>query len=133
LFLVGCGASDSTTAAVADYGKSRAMVGFYTLYMNEHKNQPPANEQAFRDWLDTKQDRLQQAGLTIDEMFASPRNSQALEWVYGRRPPAGGQGITYVAHEKSPVNGKRLVLATRGMYEEMDESQFSRVFPNAPK
>jgi hypothetical protein len=132
VFLGGCAASESTPA-VADYGKVRAMGGMYGMYMGKHKGQAPPNEQAFREWLNTKQDPLQQAGLTVDQMFVSPRNGQPLEWVYGRKPPTSPSGMTCIAYEKTPVGGKRLVLATRGMYEEMDESQFSKVFPKAPK
>jgi hypothetical protein len=132
--LAGCGGGDSGSAAtdaiVVDYSSTRVLASLYSQYLSEHKNQAPPNEQAFREFLGTKQETLERAGLTIDDMFASPRNGQPLEWVYGRKPPAGRVG-TYFAYEKTPVDGKRLVIATRGMYEEMDEAQFNTLFRKA--
>jgi len=40
--------------------------------------------------------------------------------------------MEFIAYEKTPVDGKRLVIATRGMFEEMDEARFRTVFPNTP-
>ena len=50
-------------------------------------------------------------------------------WVYGGAIPTGPLG-NYFAYEQTPVNGKRLVIANLGMYEEMDEAKFRATFPN---
>lgn len=134
LALAGCGGGGDGSAGMheSDTTTMCAMSGLYGQYLGQHKNQPPPNEKAFRDYLNTKQDDLQRVGLTIDQMFVSPRNGEPFEWVYGRKPPAGPAGMTYVGYEKTSVDGKRLVIATRGMYEEMDDAKFRTVFPKAP-
>ena len=127
--VAGCGggANGSAGEAAADYTRVRMMTGFYEGYLAEHRN-PPRNEQAFREYLAKKQDQLEKAGLSMEEMFASPRNGKPLMWVYGGKPPVGPNGMNYYAYEKEPVNGKRLVLGGRGMYEEIDETRFKAVF-----
>ena len=133
LALAGCGGGGGTRVAGGiDFTKARAMPGLYGAYLREHKNQPPPNEQAFRDYLGTKQEALERAGLSLEAMFVSPRNGQPLVWIFGRKLPTGQGGMEFIAYEKTPVDGKRLVIATRGMFEEMDEARFRTVFPNTP-
>ena len=129
--LAGCGGGSTGTSAV-DYTKIRALADMYGAYVADHRNQPPPNEQAFRDYLGTKQEYMQRAGITVDAMFVSPRNGEPIQWVYGRKPPAGGYE-TYIAYEKTPVDGKWLAITARGTYQEMDEAWFRKVFPNKPQ
>jgi hypothetical protein len=124
----GCGSRGSDSAGVSD---SRVMIDLYNTYLQEHNNRPPPNEQEFRAFITERQDRLAKAGMTIDQMFVSPRSSGPLGWVYGSRLPTDQRGVAYFAYETTPVDGKRLVLAPRGTAE-MDETQFRTVFPNAP-
>jgi hypothetical protein len=126
------GGSGGSNVPVADYSKVRSITAFYEAYLGEHRGQPPQDEQAFRAYLATKQDRLQKVGLTVEQMFVSPRNGKPLAWVYGMSPPLWRQtGITCYGYEAEPSNGKRLVIGSRGMYDEMDQSQFKSVFPKA--
>jgi hypothetical protein len=106
------------------------MANSYSRYVGEHHNRPPADEQDFRAYLATKQSELERSKLTIDQMFTSPRGNGALVWAYGETIPTGTLG-SYFAYEQTPVNGKRLVIANLGMYEEMDEARFHATFPNA--
>ena len=130
--LAGCGGgSGGGGVAVGEYARIRGMSNLYSGYLAAHKNQTPPNEQAYREYLATKQEELDRLGLTVDDMFTSPRGSQPLQWVYGRRPPSRA-GIRYVAYETTPVDQKRLVLGTAGMYELMDDADFRSVFPNTP-
>jgi hypothetical protein len=132
LAMLGCGSGSGSSAAGAiDYPKVRAMANIYSGYLGEHRDQPPANEQTFREYLTTKQDNLDRSGLTIDQMFVSPRGSGPLMWVYGGTIPTGPLG-TYFAYEQTPVDGTRLVIANLGMYEELDEAKFRATFPNSP-
>jgi hypothetical protein len=124
----GCGGGASPTATV-DYASVRAMGEMYGLYQQEHSGQAPKDEQAFREFLASKQEALDRLNLTVDGMFVSPRG-QPLEWVYGSRPPRSPGG-TFFAFEKTAVEGKRLVIGARGMYEEMDDVKFKKLFPKA--
>jgi hypothetical protein len=132
LVAAGCG-SKSASSSGADYSKVRAMGDFYSEYLADHRGQPPKDEQAFRDYLNTKQEQLKNVGLTVDDMFKSPRGEGPLAWVYGKKPPVGSSGITYVAYERVPISDKRLVIGARGMYEQLDEAQFRKVFPDASR
>jgi hypothetical protein len=132
LAVTGCGNSAGSEGAppIADYSKVRSMSAFYEAYLNDHRSQPPKDEAAFRSYLAPKQEQLQKAGLTLDEMFTSPRDGQPLKWVYGMSPPKWKQGgfICY-GYEAEPTAGKRLVLGSRGMFSEIDESQFRSIVP----
>jgi hypothetical protein len=130
----GCGDDEASSppgaASLAEYEKVRPMSDMYGEYLTSHGNQPPKDEPTFRAYLTSKQDLIQKLGLTIDQMFISPRSDQPLAWVYGMRPPTGVSGFQYFAYEKTPVGGKRLAIGARGMFEELDEAQFKKIFPN---
>ena len=126
---VGCGRQAQQSGV--DYTKVRVMGEFYSSYIDEHRGQPPKDEQAFRGYLTRKEEQLKKVGLTVDEMFTSPRGSGPIEWVYGKQPPLGSSGMAYFAYEKAPVDGKRLVIGSRGGSEQLDESQFRKAFPKA--
>jgi hypothetical protein len=133
LALGGCAGGSSAKGPAVDSNRLRMMAGFYEGYLGNHRNQPPPNEHAFRDYLTSKQESLQKAGLTVGDMFVSPRNGMPIQWVYGRRLPFVRQkDMTCYGYEKEPVDGKRLVVGGRGMFEELDETQFRSVFPNTP-
>lgn len=129
--LAGCGKqSGSTKISHADYGTLQIASTMFGLYMGENAGKTPPDEQAFRAYLESKQDKLEEQGKTVDELLTSPRNGEPLVFIYGKRPVRGPAGMTFYGYEKTPVEGKRLVLAGRGMYEEMDEAQFRKFFPD---
>jgi hypothetical protein len=107
------------------------MSSLYGGYAIADKGQPPKDEAAFRAYLETKVDELQKAGLTVDDMFVSPRG-QPIQWVYGTKPVSGRAGMKYIGYEQAPVANKRLVIAANGMYDLMEEAEFRRSFPGAP-
>jgi hypothetical protein len=131
--LPGCGrggGGESSGGGAIQYRKVRAMTNLYGEYYSQHRGQAPASEQAFRQYLATKQDVLEDSELTVDQMFASPRGTGPLVWVYGQAPPTGELGI-YFAYEQTPVDGKRLLIGNLGVYEEVDDAKFRAIFPNA--
>jgi hypothetical protein len=107
------------------------MGDFYGAYLADHRGRPPKDEQTFREYLTSKQEALQKASLTVDDMFKSPRNGEPFVWVYGKKPPVGSSGVSYFGYEKTSVDGTRLVLGSRGSYERLDDSQFRKAFPDA--
>ena len=109
------------------------MAAFYGAYLQEHGGQPPPDEQAFRDFLAAKQPELETAGLSVDDMFISPRSPSSIQWIYGGALPVGPSGMEYFAYEQQPIDNARLVIASRGIFDLMDESRFHEVFPNAPR
>jgi hypothetical protein len=129
---IGCGGSGSSTSDLSldDYGNIRSVSAMYDLYMQEHRGKTPANEQDFRAFMQTKQDVFEKTGRTIDAVLASPRTGEPLVFVYGK-PPVRSKSMSYIGYEKAPVDGKRLVIGTRGMYEELEEAEFKKIFPDA--
>lgn len=128
---VGCGGSGSGGSSTrVDLQSVRARSDMYSGYLASHKSQPPKDEAAFRQFLTSEQARLEKAGLTVDEMFVSPRSSEPMTWVYAKRPPNAG-GITVYAYESNPVDGQRLLMGDRGVYILMDELEFKRALPDA--
>jgi hypothetical protein len=128
---VGCGKSATESTGAIDAKTTRRMALLYGGYMDVHGNRPPKDEAAFRDYLRSQEKFLADAGLSIDQMFVSPRDGQPLHWFYGNTSPMDAAGTRYFAYEKSPVDGKRLVIGIGGQFREFDEEEFKRVFPNA--
>jgi hypothetical protein len=104
----------------------------YARYMQAHGEKAPPNEQAFRDFLATRQSELEQAGLSVDAMFVSPRNGAPLMWVYGSEPMPNRGGLNYVGYETSSSDGKRLIISSQGIAETLDEGTVRTIFPNLP-
>jgi hypothetical protein len=133
LLATGCGGTPSSTGmSEDDYATLRSASGMFTQYMGANNGQTPPDEQAFRSFLETKKDVLDKTGKTVDQLLTSPRSGEPLVFVYGKKPVSGPAGMVYFAYEKTPMEGKRLVLASRGMFEQMDEAQFRKFFPDAP-
>lgn len=128
LTIAGCGGGAKGTGTT-DYVTIRAMGDMYGLYQSEHGGAAPKDEQAFREFLASKQEALDRLKLTVDGMFVSPRNGEPLVWAYGKRPPTGPGGA-YFAVEKNPTDGTRMAIGARGMHEEIDETQFKKLFPD---
>ena len=130
--LVGCSGGSSTSSGLgtAEYQRLLSTTTLYGMYQSEHGGKTPPTEQAFREFIESKSDVLQRINKTPDELLTSPRNGMPLVFVYGKRPPRAN-GMTYLGYEKSSVDGKRLVIGPRGVYEEIDEAQFKKIFPDA--
>jgi hypothetical protein len=128
--VLGCGQGASKpkgmgTVAVSSY--------LYDDCYRANGGQAPSDEQAFRQFLTTRQTRLNESGMTADDVFKSPRTGGPIQWVYGATPPTSREtGIVFVGYETEPVDGKRLVIAMRGISQEMDDAKFRTLFPNAP-
>ena len=134
VLLVGCGQGGRPAAihtAAGDYRTIRALETFYSDYEAKHKGHPPKDEQAFREFLTSKQDDLAKEGLTVERVFVSPRNGENLAWVYGKPLPPSSSGTNYVAWETKSSDGKRLVIAAGGIYELMDAAKLHAAIPNA--
>jgi hypothetical protein len=132
ILLAGCGSNGGAVRTPAgDYSAIRKIEWYYDEYVGTHSSQPPKDEQVFREYLNSKQDGLTRDGLTVDQIFVSPRNGEPLVWLYGKTLVTGPMGMNYIAYEKSSTDGKRLALAAGGRYEVLDEAKFHSLFPDA--
>ena len=131
IFLAGCGSSGGPVRTQGgDYAAIRKLEVYYDDYVGTHGNQPPKDEQSFREFLNSKQESLKGDGITVDTMFVSPRNGEPLVWLYGKTAVAGPGGMIYIAYEKSSTDGKHLVLASGGRFEVVDDAKFHSLFPD---
>lgn len=133
LVIAGCsggqGSSSSDKRGI-DFSRVRGMSDAYSLYKQAHNGAPPKDEKDFRDFLTTQQTALDRYELTVDDVFKSPRGDQPMTWIYGRVVPSQQIG-EYFGYEASPVDGKRLVIGARGMFEMMDDVKFRAAIPDA--
>jgi hypothetical protein len=123
---IGCGNSSAEGTNRIDFSVLRKMAEMHEAYQREHNNEPPKDEADFRRYLESKQSEL--AGLTVDEMFVSPRNGKPLKWSYGKLP-VSPMGIRLLAYETEPTDGKRLVIG-RGSIEVLDDARFRKMYPS---
>jgi hypothetical protein len=127
----GCGSGRSAGGVADKMMKVRTMGDLYAAHLAEKKG-PPADEAAWRAFLDSKQTELQAVSLTVDEMFVSPRDGAPLTWVYGKVPKSQF-GVTVIAYEQAPVDGRRYTVATKGMADYVEESRFQAMKLGAAK
>jgi hypothetical protein len=125
------GCSKGGGGADVDSQHVRGMSVMYGQYLTEHRGAPPQDEQEFRTFLASKESTLDQLDLSVDDMFVSPRNGAPIAWFFSKKPVTGPSGMSYIAYEKEPVNGKRFMIATRDMYEEIDEAEFQKLIASA--
>lgn len=127
----GCGSGGSAGGVADKMMKVRTMGDLYAAHLAEKKG-PPADEAAWRAFLDTKQTELQAAGVSVEEMFVSPRDGAPLTWVYGKTPKSQF-GVTVIAYEQAPVDGRRYTVATKGMADYVEETRFQAMKLGAAK
>jgi hypothetical protein len=130
--VAGCNRNQSSSQSDKrgiDFARVRGMSDAYSLYKQAHNGAPPKNETEFRDFLATQQTALERHDLTVDDVFKSPRGDQTMTWIYGRSVPSQQIGECY-GFEASPLDGKRLVIGARGMFEMMDEAKFRAAIPD---
>ena len=68
------------------------MSSVYDGYLREHNGQPPKDEQAFREYLQSKEEDLAKDGLSVDKMFTSPRSSDSIN----------PMGVRQACHPRAP-------------------------------
>jgi hypothetical protein len=102
---------------------------FYGEFAAEHGGRAPNDEAEFREFLATRQERLEAGALDANSVLASPRDGEPLVVVYGGSGPLVVDGMGLIAYEKSAVDGKRMVVNVRGGMEMIDEGKLSAAMP----
>ncbi len=103
--------------------------------MGENGGRPPASQQQFIDYLNSRDPtQLQRLGVTkVESLFVSPTDGQPMVVLYGQGVgPPGPGGLPFIAYERQPTNGKRLVVAAIGAVSTLDEESFGQMFPKSP-
>ncbi len=127
--LVGCSSSSKSGAVTSDpQAKVRLekILQYYQIYTNQ-KKKPPANEQAFKDYLRTlPKDWKEDAGISedVDSFLVSPGDGQKYHIQYGMTARPGGGQNKALAWEETGHDGKRYVALTNGYVQLCDEESF---------
>jgi hypothetical protein len=109
-----------------------AMVEMYSRFAQDHQGKGPTSEQEFREYVNGQTEKLELMDISADDVFTSPRTGGAFTWVYDGKTPVGPGGMKVLGYETVPTDGKRLIVGSRGMRDEIDEAEFRKLFPNAP-
>ena len=98
-------------------------LAIYCIQYHSERGQPPASEEEFKQFV-----RAQGLDADVDGLFISSRDGEPYVILCG--PDAANSQI--VAYERVGVGGKRFVADNLGGIEEVDETRFRELVPNAP-
>ena len=129
---MGCGGPDHV-AEEASTLKPLAIL--YGRYIAQNRGQPPANEAAFRAFVEKEGPSLleQFEAKDVSSLFVSSRDKKPYTILYGPLTgPPGPAGQPVFAYEQEGVGGMRLVASSLGAVDEVDATKFKQLVPSAP-
>ncbi len=132
LALCGCGGAAQQQAEEESTLKSLAVL--YGQFTGQHRGQPPANEAEFKAFVESQNaEWFQLRGISDRaQVWISNRDKQPYVVLYGPvTGPPGPAGKPVIAYESKGVGGKRMVASELGAVDEVDESRFKELVPNA--
>ena len=99
---------------------------FYGRFISAHQGQSPANEKELKDFI-SKLD----ANVNVDEIFVSPRDNEpyVVRYKLGTAMP-GAEMVT--VHEKTGVNGKKMIGLATGQVRIVDDDEFQKLVGRPP-
>ena len=109
--------------APAEESRISKLGTYYGRYIAANKGKTPGSEAEFKKFI-----KGLDADANVDELFTSPRDSQAYMVRYGI--PAGMPGSKVVAvYERNAIDGKRMVAMSTGEMQTVDEAEFMKLVP----
>lgn len=133
LATIGCGSKPVEQPATE--ANLKAIYVLFGQYTGQNRGQSPPNADAFKKFLQGL-DPEQLKAVTdkdVDSLFVSPRDNQPYVIHYKGEigvpgvgaPSAAGGG--WLAHEATGVDGKRYLLLSTGIIEEVDAARFAEI------
>jgi hypothetical protein len=123
--LAGCTPQGNTgTDEAAD--RLRALAVNYQRYAGQHQGNGPPSEQKFKEFV--KKMGVPE-GLTIDELFVSPRDNQPFEIRYKIRPGFPGPDSPVIMWEQTGDGSTRRVARASGAVIVVPEAEFAQLKP----
>lgn len=133
LVITGCGGTKQPS--ISDINQQTVTVlnvfaTFYSKYLSLHHGKPPKDYAAFRKFLESRTDSLEQHNIKdLEQLFNSPRDAQPFTVVYDKRiAVSDSPGTFWAAYEQTGVDGKRMAVRTYGGVDLLDAEQFAREF-----
>lgn len=131
LLTAGCGSNAHKVEQ--ETSNLKPLMVLYGRYIGQHRGQPPPNETAFKEFIKSVGlAELPGGAKDVDSLFISTRDNQPYVIIYG--PPKGGTGPggqPVVAYEQTGVSGHRFVASLLGAVEEVDDTKFRQLVPDA--
>jgi hypothetical protein len=127
---LGCNSQQSGSDGTTGVPRIKGLTALYISFMNNNAGRPPASEDEFKRYVAEKGGPVfDSAGVsTAEEMFISPRDNEPYVILYGNdAAKLLSRGI--VAHERTGVNGSRLVGRRAGSIEDLGEAEFRKLVP----
>jgi hypothetical protein len=129
------GGCSENQSAEREQSNLKPLAVFYGRYLGQHRGQTPANEQEFRNYIEAtgKSQLTSMQVASVDELFVSSRDKKPYVVVYGLTSQGGAElpAATVIAYEQEGKSGKRFIARLLGAIEEVDETQFKQLVPNA--
>lgn len=92
---------------------------FYGRYMSQNKGQTPTSEKQFKEFI-----QKVDSSVNVDELFVSPRDNEPYVVRYKEGMVAPG---AVTVHEKTGVDGQRMVSLSTGEVRTVDETEFKKL------
>ena len=128
MVLGGCGYGPPADPAI-QASNLKPLAVLYGQYAGQNRGQNPPNEQAFKAFVKSRVASQAEA----DALFISSRDKKPYVIRYGGASSVPGPGvpIPVVAYEQEGVSGKRYLATALGGVEEVDETTFRAMVPDA--
>lgn len=120
----GCSSGAGDTSE-PDVSRIKQLTALYASYLNRNADRPPASEVEFKRYIAERGDPVLKLAdvSTVDELFVSPRDNEPYVLLYGNdAAKLIRRGV--VTHEKTGVDGRRLVGHRMGFVDELDDAEF---------
>ena len=131
--ITGCSQGDPFNSGSNDR-KTRIVMNllsvFYGEYLDSHQGRPPKDNDAFREYLETRTEDLNRYNLqSIDQLMTSPRDGQPLLIVCGKRlAPVDSPGTPWAAYEQQGIDGVKMAVQVRGGVQDLSADEIDRIF-----
>ena len=114
----------------------RPLALFYGQFVGQHAGKPPADEEEFREYLDSlSAGELDAWGVEdVDRLFVSPRDGKPYVVLYGEDALKGPRRFAdspVIAYEQVGMGGRRLVATALGAVEEVDQTMMKDLVPGS--
>jgi hypothetical protein len=106
--------------------RMRTLAVNYMRHAGQYQGNGPASEAKFKDFI--KKVGLPE-GVTIDELFVSPRDNQPYEIRYKVRPGSPGPDSPVIMWEKTGEGGTRQIARANGSVLVVPEAEFEQLKP----
>jgi hypothetical protein len=129
LTTIGCGGSQPLSSDMDPH--LVLLTKLYSDHLNAKQGAPPADRQAFEDFIRNHgEHRLKQSPTEdLEKLFVSTRDGQPLVMFYGKISDPWLQR-SVVGHEQVGIDGKRCVGMRYGTVQLVDQKEFEQLVPS---